>query len=223
MKKSFIISMIITLITAAIAIWVIMTTEGEIPVNWNLAGEVDKYGSPFTLLMFPGIAFFTTLLMYFLPNIDPKGENIKKSGPLLPILMVLVAALMLGIQLFIVMAIKASDGFNMTFTMTLFVSMFIGIIFIILGHYMPRVKHNYMMGIRNPWTLYSEDVWNKTHKVSKNWLIAAGVLFLICIFLKVPYNLIIPFIFLAVILIGLVVYSYIAFAEDKKKKSKKIK
>ena len=212
MKKGLTLSMIISLITAIIAVCVIVNTEGEIPIHWNIAGEVDDYGSALTLLIFPVVSFFTALLLYFLPKIDPKGENIEKSGPILPILMVLIALLMLGIEIIIVMAINGSNILNM---MT-FISLLFAVLFTVMGYYMPRIKPNYMLGIRTPWTLYSEKSWVKTHTASKNWFIANGILFLVCMPLSEPYNILIPLLFMAIVMIGIVVYSYVVYAEEKK-------
>jgi uncharacterized membrane protein len=221
MKKGFIISLLIAVVTGIIAAIVIKNADGEIPIHWNIRGEVDGYGSPLMLLIFPITSLLTTLLLYFLPKIDPRSDNIKKSGPLLPIIMVLIAALMLGITATIAMAV---NGSSISHLMT-FVLLALGAIFIAIGYYIPRVKHNYMMGIRTPWTLYSEKVWVKTHKASRNWFISVGALFLVGAFLTItsPYhtfNILAPTIYAVIVMIGLVVYSYVLFAEEKKRKRK---
>jgi len=216
MKKGFILSMAISIIAFVIAVWFVLTTKGDIPIHWNIAGEVDGYGSPLMMLIFPTTSILVTLLIYFLPKIDPKGENIKKSGPILPIIMVIIAFLMLGIEFFIIMAVKGSDIMNMT----MFISLVLGVMFVVMGYYMPQVKHNYMLGIRTPWTLYSENIWVKTHEESKNWLIVAGLSYLACAFIKSPYNIIVPVIITMVVMVGLVVYSYLLFAEEKSNKKK---
>jgi uncharacterized membrane protein len=215
MKKGFWIAMVISVVTAVVAGVAIVGAEGEkVPVHWNIHGEADAYGSAFYLLIFPVVSFLATLLLYFLPKIDPKSENIKKSGPLLPVTMVLIAVLMLGIAVIMTMAIHhGSDILNL---MT-FLCLALGTLFIAMGYYLPRVKHNYMMGIRTPWTLYSEKIWTKTHRASKWWMISAGVLFLVSIFLPSPVNLILPISYVGVVMIGLVVYSYSLFAKEKKK------
>ena len=213
MKKGFVTSMIIGVITTIIAIWFIITTQGNIPTNWNMEGEAIGSGSPLIMIIFPITSILVTLLLYFIPRLDPKGENIKKSGPILPMTMILIAALMLGIEIFIVMAIN--NGSNIL-NMITFMYLIIGILFIVLGYYMPRVRHNYMLGIRTPWTLYSEDVWNKTHKASKNWFMGIGLSFLVCMFVKEPYNLIIPLVVTGAVVIGIVIYSYMLFAEEKR-------
>lgn len=217
MKKSFLISMIISTITMAIVVYFIMNNEGDIPVHWNINGEIDGYGSSMTLLIFPSVSMIVTLLLYFIPNIDPKGDNIKKSGPILSITMILITVLMLGIVIIMIRAINGSD----IFALTSFVSLIIGMLFIAIGYYAPSIKHNYTMGIRTPWTLHSETVWKKTHDVSKNWFIASGTLFIFGMFLKTPYDLVIPLIFMAVVMIGIVVYSYMLFKEEKGKRGTK--
>jgi len=75
-----------------------------------------------------------------------------------------------------------------------------------------------MVGIRTPWTLFSEDVWVKTHQVSKYWFMAIGLSFLIGIFLPTPCNFIMPFVVAGVVVVGIVVYSYVLFAREKKNK-----
>jgi len=164
------------------------------------------------MLVFPITSIFVTLLLFFLPKIDPKGDNIRKSGPLLPLITILIAALMLGVQIIIIMAINGADILNLN----LFISFVLGILFIVMGYYMPRVKHNYMVGIRTPWTLHSEKVWTKTHQVSKPWMMSNGALFLVTMFVTAPYNLIIPMIYMGIVLIGIVFYSYLLFAKEKK-------
>ncbi|MCL2095023.1 SdpI family protein [Candidatus Saccharibacteria bacterium] len=217
MKKAFFLSLFLTAISAALALWVIFTHDGQIPTNWNAAGEIDAYGSPLTLLIFPVTSFLTTLLLVAIPRIDPRGDNIKKSGPVLPIVTVLVSALMLGILAFIIAAIHGADIIHLpSFTL-----LFIGLMFIILGRYMPRVKPNYMLGIRTPWTLASDKVWIKTHQESGKWFILSGVIFLFSIFLSSPLDFIIPFSFMALVMIGIVVYSYLLFTREKPTKPKK--
>jgi len=212
MKKGFLIAMLITVVGFILAGWFILTTEGEVPINWNMQGEVDRYGSPCWILVFPAVSLFTTVLMYFIPKIDPKGDNIKNSGPVLPVTMVLVSALMLGIQTFIIMATNGADIFNMT----AFIFGAIGLLLIAIGYYTPKIKQNYMMGIRTPWTLASEEVWTKTHKASGKWLIASGVVFLASMFLNMTLALIISLTFVITVMLGLVVYSYVLYAQEKK-------
>jgi len=216
MKKMFIISMGIALVTAIIAGWFLVTTTGDIPHNWNIHGEVTSYGSPWYIITFPITSILVTLLLYFLPRIDPKGENIRKSGPILQIVMLLLAILMFGIQMIIIAAVNGADILQMN----TFISLLLGLLFILIGYYMPRIKPNYMVGIRTPWTLHNEDVWKKTHEKSGRWFILSGILYLGGMFLKAPYSILIPTALMLVIMVGIVIYSYILFKENKKNEKK---
>jgi len=216
MKKSFIISMIIALVSIVLALWFFGTTNGDIPINWDANGNVSGYGPPAMIFLFPGICLFITLLMVFIPKIDPKGKNIKESGPLLPIITILVSLLMLGLQIFTILTVNETDIIGMND----FIFLFLGGLFLVIGIFIPNVKQNYMLGIRTPWTLASEEVWTKTHKTSGIWFIFAGILFLAGIVMPVPLNFIIPLVFMGIVIIGIFVYSYALFAEEKKKKEK---
>jgi uncharacterized membrane protein len=211
MKKSFLFSLILTAISFAIAVWFILSAEGPVPINWNIHGEVDAYGSPNYLLVFPAILLFTTLLLFFLAKIDPKSDNIKKSGPILPIIMSLIAILMLGIQVIIVLATNGTD-INM---LNIFMSLLLGFMFLAMGYYTPKIKHNYMLGIRTPWTLHSEKVWDKTHQNSGDWIMLIGVAFLACMLLRTPWDILVPTVLTLIIFIGIMIYSYILFTQEK--------
>jgi hypothetical protein len=76
---------------------------------------------------------------------------------------------------------------------------------------MGKIRHNYFFGIRTPWTLASEEVWNKTHRTVGPWWIIGGVVFLFLGFL--PKYLVIPllFVIIVVLALGSTVYSYIIY------------
>jgi len=134
------------MITLIITIGFIITNNGEVPLNWNVAGEATSYGSPLYMLILPITSLLIVPLLYFTPKIDPKGENIRKSGPILAIIMFLIAILMLGIQVIIIAAINGADILQLT----TFISLFMGLLFIVIGYFTPRIKPNYMLGIRTP-------------------------------------------------------------------------
>lgn len=213
LKKSLFVSFLMTFAGFAAALYFAFTIDGEIPIHWNISGEIDGYGSPAALLLFPTVSLCVCLLLYFLPALDPKGENIKKSAPLLPALILFISALMIimeAVTVCIVLGIK-------TFDMSTVIMFLLGVMFIMIGAYLPKVKPNYMMGIRTPWTLASEEVWTKTHKESGKWFIASGVMFFIGLFLSPPLNILIPLGFILASTVGITVYSYVLFNNIKKK------
>jgi uncharacterized membrane protein len=207
MKKGFMISMIVSAVAAGLAGWFLLNVKGDIPINWDAMGEVTAYGPSWMILIFPLISVLASLLMYYLPKLDPKGENIKKSGALLSSMMVVVAVMMLGLQVITIAVTKGVEVLDIG----LFINLSLGLLFMVIGYYMPSIKHNYMMGIRTPWTIANEKVWNKTHKISGKWFVASGVLFLVGVLLPAPCNLYVPLGFMMAVVVGVALYSYVLF------------
>jgi uncharacterized membrane protein len=94
----------------------------------------------------------------------------------------------------------------------------IGVLFVIMGNYMGKLKLNWMIGNRNMWTLSSEEVWNKTNRLTGKLFVVAGIL--IALESVMPEILILPtFIFaIALVLIAPTVYSYILYSQERNKK-----
>jgi len=95
----------------------------------------------------------------------------------------------------------------------------IGLLFIVLGNYLGKIKMNWFMGIRTPWTMSSENVWNKTHRFGGKMFILAGLLMIAQIFLPLNFRLPVFIFSIAVILFGTVGYSYLVYLREKKNKA----
>jgi len=212
MKKYFIVSLFITLVSLAIAIYYIVVVNEQIPANWDALGNVRSYASPLILLIYPAVALATSLLLMFLPKIDPKGKNIQESSALKAMIIAL-PLFMIAIQIMNVLAINNAS----IFTDLRIVAILVGILMVVIGYYTPSIKPNYMFGIRTAWTLHNEKVWTKTHEASGKWFVASGVLFFICAFLKSPWNFWIPMAVMMAVVLAAVIYSYILYKNEKKK------
>ena len=90
--------------------------------------------------------------------------------------------------------------------MDLWMSLILGVVFVVVGNYLPKVKQNYYLGIKLPWTYASEDNWNKTHRLGGKVWVIGGLLLLVNAFLKIKYFEIV--IFVAMIFIP-TIYSYL--------------
>jgi len=213
MRKYFITTLFITLISLALASYYIVIVNEPIPANWDIYGNVRSYASPMILLIYPGIIFAISILLLVLPKIDPKGKNIKGSSAL-KALMITLPLFMLAIQILNVMAINNAT----VFSDLRIVSVLVGVLLIVIGYYTPNIKPNYMFGIRTPWTLHNENVWIKTHQESGKWFVASGLLFFVCAFLTSPWNFWIPMVVMMIVVFGTLIYSYILFQREKNKK-----
>jgi uncharacterized membrane protein len=91
-----------------------------------------------------------------------------------------------------------------------------GGMFVLLGNYMPKVKHNYTFGIKTPWTLASENVWNKTHRMAGPMWVAGGLAMMAMMFIKSSVAAtVIMFGIVIVLVIVPMVYSYFEFKKEK--------
>ena len=203
MKKAFVFSLILGVLQAigAVVAWQFMPEL--LPANWGIGGEVTSWTGRWILFLPSGLTILVSILLYFLPKVEPKGEDaIKRSGKGYPLVMLLVALLMLVIQIVIILA-----GLGREVAVHIIVPIAIGVLLVVLGNYLPQAKQNYFYGIRLPWTLASEEVWTKTHRIGGKIFVVIGLLFIGGAFLPTPWNFVIPLAGLTVGLIYLTIYS----------------
>lgn len=208
MKKMLRICLGITLVEfiAAIAVWSFLPET--IPTHWGISGEIDAYGSKWMIFLAPALSLGLTIGMYYLPKIDPKGENITRSGRAYPTAMLLVNVIMVVV---LTVTIIASLGFPVM--VGKIIPAAIGVMFLFIGNYMPKIKPNYFFGIRLPWTLADESVWTKTHRLGGWVFLAIGLLFIGGIFLPSPFNFIMPMVSIGIGVGGIAVYSYAQYTK----------
>ena len=149
----------------------------KIPVHWNIRGEVDRYGNTWEIFILPVVNILVFLLILGLARIDPKKNYQKYSRTLLKIQLG-VALLLL---LIFILSFYAALGYKMAIME--YTSLGVSILFIVLGNYLSKIRPNYFVGIRTPWTLESEDVWKKTHRFGGRLMIGIGFLILIVFFI----------------------------------------
>lgn len=103
--------------------------------------------------------------------------------------------------LLLIMVLQTVFGLGMEFDVNLVVNFLLGILFIAIGNYLPKAKRNYTVGIKLPWTLNSDENWNKTHRLGGILFILAGILFIANIFISseiIVYIMIFTFILPAI-------------------------
>jgi len=178
----------------------------KLAFHWNFQGRVDNYVSKFWgLLMIPLLSASMFLLFIIIPKIDPLKHNIEKFRKYYDYFMVLMLLFLLYIYALILIW-----NMGIIFNMTQAISPAFGILFFYIGILVENAKRNWFVGIRTPWTLSNEKVWNKTHKLGgKLFKIAALVAFLGFIFTKYAvFFLIVPIVLVAVYTL---VYSYFEY------------
>lgn len=187
----------------------------NIPIHWNIEGGIDSYsekeGIWYFLLTIVGI----NAIMLFAEKIDPKSANYKRFRKSFDIFRLIISVFFM---LIILLTITVSLGYK-TLDVGIIVPSSVGILITVIGNYLPKFKHNYSMGIKTPWTLASEKVWDKTHRMAAPlWVIGGIILAIIPLIFK--EGLKVTFLVVVLILLVLIptVYSFIEFKKEEKNK-----
>ena len=182
-----------------------------VPIHWNLEGEIDNWGSKYTLI---GLVFLMPILTYIImlvvPNIDPK-KRIEAMGGKYDQFKFILVAFMSVLSIFIVYISK-----NQKLSSPGIIFVLVGILYIFLGNYFKVLKQNYFIGIKTPWTLENEEVWKLTHLLAgKLWIIGGLAVVILSLIVPEDINFYIFLSITAVISIVPIVYSYLIYKKLK--------
>ena len=194
----------------AFALAVYTRLPQRVPSHWNLQGQVDGWmEKPWGPLMQPLAATLMLGLLWLLPRIDPRRENVERFREDRRLLINLVILFFAVMQ---VTTLGAALGWPVQVDRVILAAM--GLLFVGLGNYLPRIRSNWFMGIRTPWTLDNERVWRATHRVGGRTFVAAGLVMTLSALLP-PSARTSAMIAVAVLGAGVpVVYSYVAYRRD---------
>jgi immunity protein, SdpI family len=160
--------MIVAATLAGLLLW--NRLPDQMASHWNVADEVNGYMSKFWgVFLLPLITLGMFLLFRVVPSIDPLKANIAQFREAFNLFIVLIVAFMLYLYGLTLAWNLGYDNFKMSGAML----PAIGLLFIFIGFMMRQAKRNFFIGIRTPWTLSSDTVWNETHRIG-------AVLFMIC-------------------------------------------
>jgi len=157
--------------------------DQPLPVHYGLNGP-DRYGSKAeALLAMPIVALIMSLVFTVLPPLMPARARLERSWGAYTTMWLAVVAFMLLIQLF---TIARALGAPMPMGRVMLVS--IGLLFAVLGNLLGKVRYNFVFGVRTPWTLSNERVWDRTHRFA-GWTMVLGGLVAVCAGLLLPVAL----------------------------------
>ncbi len=181
--------------------------------HWNVNDEVDGYmPKVWGVFLMPLVTLGLFLLFLVIPNIDPNKANIAEFRESFNLFIVLFVAFMLYVHSLTLAWSLGYTGFKLS--NALLPAM--GLLFIFIGFMLRRAKRNFFIGIRTPWTLSSDTVWEKTHQLGAVLFMASGVL----AFIGGLFGGMTAFWMLFVPLIGsvvfLLVYSYVLYQRETK-------
>ncbi|MBI5530213.1 MAG: SdpI family protein [Candidatus Doudnabacteria bacterium] len=179
--------------------------------HWNFNGTPDAWGSKSTNAWgIPGLLTGMYLLFTFLPQIDPRKDRYPEFLGVYRKFKNLIL-----LVLFVVMLAAGFYNLGYNIKIQYVVPTLVGLLLIVIGNYMGKIKPNWFMGIRTPWTMSSENVWNKTHRVGGYAFIFYGLMIILSPFLPKVFGLSILLLGVAIMVIGTFGYSYWAYRKEQ--------
>lgn len=181
--------------------------------HWNINDQVDGYMSKFWgVFMVPLIALGMFVLFLVIPNIDPLKANIIQFRDAFNLFIVLIVAFMLYVY---ALTLRWNLGYT-DFGMSRAMLPAMGLLFFFIGYMLRRAKRNFFIGIRTPWTLSSDTVWEQTHRLGSVLFMISGAM----AFLGALFGGMTAFWFLFIPIIGstliTLVYSYVVYQRETK-------
>ena len=205
-KQTYWLIGIITVASFLIGFYFYPQFPENIASHWGANGEVNGYMPKFWgLFLMPIIMIFISSLLILLPKIDPLKANIalfQKS----------YNSIIAGVTIFLFYIPLLTVFWNLgfTFNMTVMIVPPMALLWLLLGIAMPKMKQNWFMGFRTPWTLASVRVWDETHKIGGKLFVYSGILAVIGLLLPqyTIWFVIVPIIFSSIFT---TIYSYFLF------------
>lgn len=182
----------------------------QVPTHWNMSGQADDWSSRlWGAWMIPLVMAFMLLAFRAFPLIDPRRENYPKFAGAYEGILIIVLLFMLALHLSLIATML---GWPMAAMRLLPVA--VGLLLIGIGALLPKAHANWFIGIRTPWTLSNDRVWEKTHRVGGGVMIATGVLVAASAFLAPPWTHRVMAGAIATMAIIVVAYSYFAWRQE---------
>lgn len=208
---------VVILIAMAVLAGVLLWNQlpEQMASHWNTNDEVDGYISKFWgVFLMPLITLAMFGLFIALPNIDPLKANIASFRGAFNLFIVIISVFMLYIHGLTLAWSLGYQGFKISAAML----PFLGILFMYIGYLLKQAKRNFFIGIRTPWTLSSDSVWDKTHQLGSVLFIVSGALAFVGSFFGGMTAFFLLFVPLMGSTLALVIYSYVLYRNETKAK-----
>ena len=202
-KKTLIVTTLVCLVPMLAGALVYERLPETMATHWGIDGAPDGYSSrAFAVFGLPGILAGMNLLLHFILGADPKRQNMSGALVRISLWTPAVVALLCG-------GLTLAYGLGCDLRMERIAPIFVGLVFIVIGNYLPKTKQSYTLGIRVPGTLNSEENWNRTHRLAGWLFVIGGLCFIVMSF--IGWSLAAFLILIAVVGLVPMVYSYILY------------
>jgi immunity protein, SdpI family len=156
---------------------------GTVPIHWDAQGHVNGWGPKWSLFLYgPGMMLLMVLMFSALPWLSPKKFEVDSFRATYLYIMIVIVGMVAYCQ--ILMLVSA---LGTVIDVSRAVEGGICLLIALLGNVMGKVRRNFFVGIRTPWTIASEQVWNATHRFAAKTFFAGGLLGLLAVILRAPF------------------------------------
>jgi uncharacterized membrane protein len=159
---------------AALAWCLYPAIPDRMPTHWNAVGDVDGYMrkpiAVLSVIALPLGGYATHVIFKLLPRISPAGFEMDRFKDVTDIITLALTLMLAGVAAVVLLSASGSNVSVITV-----ITLLVGGLFIIVGNYLGKVRRNFFIGIRTPWTLASDEVWARTHRVGGWLFVMAGV------------------------------------------------
>lgn len=172
MKRNyFLIAALVVVATLIATLVVYPDLPSRVPMHWNFRGEVDRYGAKPEIFLMP--LFMAGIVLFFaaLPWLSPRRFEVDTFRSTYLYIMILLLVFLAYLH-----ALHLWTAFSRPLNMNRALMGAGFIIIALLGNVLGRVRRNFFIGVRTPWTLASEKVWDATHRFAARVFVLAGLL-----------------------------------------------
>jgi len=206
------IPLLLVIITFIAAFIICPNLPNKIPIHWNSQGVADGFSSPQGIFIIPIIFLVITILLFVLPLMEVFRDNMLQIYNYYFTFKIIFSIFFIGL---FIATLLPNFGYNINVAYMVIIMM--GLMFIGLGVILPKLKRNFMFGIRTGWTLSSDKVWDKTHKLGGILFVLLGIIILLLLLILKLEILFFVFIILTLLVtLILVIYSYYIYKINKK-------
>ena len=206
--------MVVALLGVAVAVGNSLPPDLRLPTHWGIDGRPDDFSGKWPALLMPaGLTAFVSLLFWFLPKLEPRGVNFSRSTGLYLSTWAALLLVMVGIDVAIL-----SGALHWDLPVDRIIPFSVGLLFVIMGNQLGKSRSMYLVGIRTPWTLASEEVWMKTHRLGGKLMVLGGLVMVVGAFVTLPARTeaILYGTVLAIVVLVPIIYSYMIWRREQR-------
>jgi len=178
-----------------------------VPIHWDAQGHVNGWGPKWSLFFYgPGMMLGIVLLFSALPWLSPKRFEVDSFRATYLYIMIVIVALLAYVQLLILVS-----SLGVAIDVSRAVEGGVCLLIALLGNVLGKVRRNFYVGVRTPWTIANEQVWNATHRFAAKTFFAGGLVGVIAVILRAPFWL--PITAIAVAALAPALYSLVFYKQ----------